>query len=246
VKSRRNEEFGRYEMIIFLTFLIGGTFLALYFIIRRIDPAEEINAVDSTSLRIKIHDEFMKLLKSGKLVIPMGLFISNGHVWYKAIRGGGIKVGIDDFPLKLLGDIDKIQLNTPGESLNKRGSMCIIKKKRKKLKFLSPIEGTITDVNRELIKNANVIKEDPYEKGWLYIIKPDVDITHLKEEMATDIPMQDWFEKEIEKLTDFITREFPSRCRLEEMVKNDKILSEGILQRMDRYAWHKFQEIFLR
>ena len=233
-------------MIIFLFFLIGGTLLALYYIMRRIDPAEEERAIDSASLRIKIHDEFMKLLKSGKLAIPKGLFISNGHVWYKAIPGGGIKVGIDDFPLKLLGDIDKIKLNAPGESLNKRGSMCIIKLNRKKLKFLSPIEGTISDINRELVKNVNIIKDDPYEKGWLYIIKPDVDITHLKEEMATDIPTGVWFEKEIEKLSYFITVEFPSRRKLEELFKKDRILTEGILQMMDSYAWHKFQEIFLR
>ncbi len=53
----------------------------------------------------------MKLLKSGKLVIPQGLFVSNGHVWYKASPERGIKIGIDDFPLNYLGDIDKVILN---------------------------------------------------------------------------------------------------------------------------------------
>lgn len=233
-------------MIVFLVFLIAGTFLTLYFLIRRIDPAEEEKKIDSVSLSMKIHDEFMKLLKSGKLVIPKGLFISNGHVWYKAIPGGGIKIGIDDFPIKLIGDIDKIKLNFPGERLNKRGRMCIIKQDRKKMKFVSPIEGTITDVNQELVKNASNIKDDPYEKGWLYIFKPAVDISYLREEMEADISTQDWIEKEIKKLSDFVVHEFPSRRKLEEMFQKDKILCEGILKKMDRFAWHNFQEIFLR
>ena len=124
--------------------------------------------------------------------------------------------------------------------------MCIIKKGRKKMKFLSPIEGTISDVNQELAKNARVINDNPYEKGWLYIIKPVVDISYFREDMEADISTQDWIEKEIEKLSDFLVHEFPSKHKLEEMFQKDKIVCEGILQKMDSFAWQKFQEIFLR
>jgi len=233
-------------MIVFLVFFIVGTFLTFDYLIRGIDPAEDEKTINSASLTKKIHDEFMKLLKSGKLVIPKGLFISNGHVWYKAFPEGGIKVGIDDFPLKLLGEIDKIKLNSIGESLNKSGRMCTIKKGRKKMKFLSPIEGIISDVNQELVKNAREINDDPYEKGWLYIIKPVVDISYFREDMEVDISTQDWIEKEIEKLSDFLVHEFPSKRKLKEMFQKDKTLCEGILQKMDSFAWHKFQESFLR
>ena len=92
-------------MIVFLIFLVLGFFLTLYYIVRKIDPMQEEKVFDKVSLSMKIHNEFTKLLKSGELLIPKGLFISNGHIWYKALPDGKIRIGIDDFPLKLLGEI---------------------------------------------------------------------------------------------------------------------------------------------
>jgi len=39
---------------------------------------------------------------------------------------GDVKIGIDDFPIKLLGKIDKTKLHNPGERVNKKGKMCVI------------------------------------------------------------------------------------------------------------------------
>lgn len=233
-------------MIVFLIFLVIGFALTLYYVVRKIDPFQEEKAFDPTSLSMKIHDEFLKLLDSGELLIPKGLFISNGHIWFKPLPDGKIKVGIDDFPLKLLGQIDKLKLNSPGEILNKRGGMCVIKQGGKKLKFYSPIGGKILQVNDLLRKDMTLLKIDPYEQGWLYIIKPAVDMSYLRQEMEAPISTQDWMKEEIEKLSDFVVKEFPSRKKLGLMFQKGQIWKEGILQNLDGYAWHKFQENFLR
>ena len=39
---------------------------------------------------------------------------------------GEVKIGIDDFPITLLGEIDEIKLHNPGERANKKGKMCVI------------------------------------------------------------------------------------------------------------------------
>lgn len=233
-------------MIVFLIFFITGFFLTLHYIVWKIDPFQDERIYNPISLSIKIHDEFMKLLKSGELSIPKGLFISDGHLWYKALPGGNIKIGIDDFPLKLLGKIDHIKLNSPGEILNKRGGMCVIKQGRKKLKFCSPIEGTIVQVNEALNKKKEILQNDPYEQGWLYIVKPAIDVTYLSREGEIDIPKEEWMKGEIEKLSDFVVREYPSRKKLDQMLQKDKVPMDGLLQNMDGYAWNKFQENFLR
>ena len=233
-------------MIVFFIFLVLGFFLTLYYIVRKIDPTQEEKVFDKVSLSMKIHNEFTKLLKSGELLIPKGLFISNGHIWYKALPDGKIRIGIDDFPLKLLGEIDKIKLNSRGDTINKRGGMCVIKQGRKKLKFFSPIGGTISKVNDEVVKNIGILKADPYERGWLYIVKPAIDITYLRQEMEPSVSTQEWIEKEIEKLSDFVVKEFPSRKKLDEMFQKKAVYLEGILKDLDSYAWQKFQENFLR
>jgi glycine cleavage system H lipoate-binding protein len=237
---------GRCEMIVFLIFLVFGFFLTLHYILGRLDPFQDERISNPISLSIKIHEEFIKLLKSGELLIPKGLFISDGHLWYKALPGGNIKIGIDDFTLKLLGKIDKIKLNSPGEILNKRGGMCVIKQGRKKLKFCSPIEGTIIQVNDALNKKVETLLADPYEQGWLYIAKPAIDVTYLSQEGEIDIPREEWMKGEIEKLSDFVVREYPSRKKLDQMLQKDKVPLDGLLQNMDGYAWYRFQENFLR
>ncbi len=233
-------------MIVFLIFLVSGFFLTLHYIAGKIDPFQDERVCDQFSLSIKMHDEFMKLLKSGELSIPRGLFVSDGHLWYKPLSDGKIKVGIDDFPLKLLGKIDKIKLNSPGQTLNKRGGLCIIKQGRKKLTFCSPIEGTIVQVNDALNKNAETLQADPYERGWLYIVKPAIDVTYLSQGRDIDIPIEAWIRREIEKLADFVVREYPSRKKLDQMLRKHDVHLDGLLQNMDGYAWYKFQENFLR
>jgi len=233
-------------MIVFLIFLVSGFFLTLHYIAGKTDPFQDERVSKPFSLSLKLHDEFLKLLKSGTLSIPKGLFISDGHIWYKALPDGKVKIGIDDFPLKLLGKIDKIKLNLAGETLNKRGRMCVIRQGRKKMKFYSPIDGTVVQVNDALNKNARILQTDPYERGWLYIVKPAIDVTCLNQRGEIDLPIEEWIRREIEKLADFVVREYPSRKKLDQMLQKHDIHMEGLLQNMDGYAWYKFQENFLR
>ena len=37
--------------------------------------------------------------------------------------------------------------------------------------MLSPVEGVLVSVNHEVLKNPNLVVEDPYKNGWLCVVK---------------------------------------------------------------------------
>ncbi|MHB8896895.1 MAG: glycine cleavage system protein H, partial [Candidatus Geothermincolia bacterium] len=47
------------------------------------------------------------------------------------------------------------------------------------LELNSPVSGRVISVNRELIDNPGLVKEDPYEGGWVV----EVELTDVEEDM---------------------------------------------------------------
>ena len=46
--------------------------------------------------------------------------------------------------------------------------------------MLPPVSGTIEEVNDEVQSKPETLNEDPYEKGWLIVVKP----SNLQAELA--------------------------------------------------------------
>ena len=65
--------------------------------------------------------------------------------------------------------------------------------------LVSPLSGTIIEVNEALRTKAGLVNEDPYGKGWLSVLQP----TNLDEELKTlwtdPDKMKTWLEQEIAK-----------------------------------------------
>ncbi|MEM0090327.1 MAG: glycine cleavage system protein H, partial [Nitrososphaerota archaeon] len=59
-----------------------------------------------------------------------------------------------------------------GRCVNRGYPFGSIEHGRKILILRSPITGSIVEVNEEIIKNPQLINEDPYGKGWIAILKP--------------------------------------------------------------------------
>lgn len=194
---------------------------------------------------LKIYKGFMGLIYSGEFKMPNRLLYSRGHVWTEIMPSGSLKVGVDDFPLTLIGAVDKIQLNEPGDSINKKGRMCVLHVGSKKLSFSSPFEGKIEALNEKLMVNPGLLSADPYKEGWLYILKPAINVAQLARRNGSNADTVIWMQKEMEKLANFISHELPPE-KEPELASAKKIFPvKGVLQKMDGFSWLKFQETFL-
>lgn len=233
-------------MVVLLVILTICFFVGLDLIHQKMKPGREEKKAAVPIASASVYKSFLEMIRSGEFKVPQGLFLSRGHVWSRLLPQGDLMLGIDNFVVKLLGKVDKFDLHRPGEKVNSQGWMCVIKQGRKKLKLYSPFEGMINEVNGELQRDAHLIEGDPYIRGWVYRITPAMDLSHIKRNTKADVSNVIWLQKEMERLTSFISGELPSHPPLKELIWEKKFSLNGVLQRMDSFAWLKFQETFLK
>jgi len=106
--------------------------------------------------------------------VPENVRYHAGHTWALAESRELVRVGMDDFASKLVGKIDSISLPQRGRWVRQGQKIWTIFRDSQSVDMVSPIEGTITDVNEAAVKNPELAREDPYGEGWLVTVQaPD-------------------------------------------------------------------------
>ncbi len=110
------------------------------------------------------------------------LFYSTDHVWAKPETDGTVRVGFDDIISKGAHEIFYMKLLPKGTSAGQRKKLGVIESRKYTGPIPSPISGEVLIVNEEVVKlGAEGFMEDPYGRGWLFIMKP----SSLEAELAT-------------------------------------------------------------
>ena len=135
--------------------------------------------------------------------VPMGYYFHNGHAWARIESGGNIRVGLDDFSLKLLGKADAFDLPLMGKELDQGKAGWGLKRKENSADVLSPIDGVIMEVNSKVRENPGLANRQPYSDGWLFMVRtPDVRATMNK--LMTDQNSLAWINEEVSHLENMI------------------------------------------
>ena len=135
--------------------------------------------------------------------VPMDYFFHNGHTWARVESGGCVRVGLDDFALKLLGKADVFDLPLMGKELDKDSVGWGLRRRNNQADILSPVGGVIVEVNSKVRENPEIANREPYGDGWLFMVRtPDVKNT-VKKLMASTESF-DWINNEIRNLEEMI------------------------------------------
>jgi len=106
--------------------------------------------------------------------VPENVRYHAGHTWALSESRELVRVGIDDFASKLIGKIDSITLPQRGRWVRQGQKIWTILRDGKSVDMVSPIEGTVSDVNEAVAKNPDLACKDPYGDGWLVTVQaPD-------------------------------------------------------------------------
>jgi glycine cleavage system H lipoate-binding protein len=106
--------------------------------------------------------------------VPENLRYHAGHTWALSESRELVRVGLDDFASKLIGKIDSIALPQRGRWVRQGQKIWTIFRDDKSVDMVSPIEGTISDVNEAVVKNPELARKDPYGEGWVVTVQaPD-------------------------------------------------------------------------
>jgi glycine cleavage system H protein len=107
--------------------------------------------------------------------IPNELLYTNDHEWAK-FDGNIVTVGISDFAQGELGDIIFVELPEVEDEVEKNEAFGTIEAVKTVTDLLSPVSGTVVEVNEDLEDAPESVNEDCYGKGWFVKIKvADID-----------------------------------------------------------------------
>ena len=109
--------------------------------------------------------------------VPENLRYHAGHTWALSESSEMVRIGMDDFASKLIGKIEAITLPQRGRWVRQGQKIWTILRDGKSVDMVSPIEGTVTDVNDAAARNPELARTDPYGAGWLVTVQaPDAKI----------------------------------------------------------------------
>jgi len=106
--------------------------------------------------------------------VPENVRYHAGHTWALSEGRDLVRVGMDDFASKLVGKVENIVLPQRGRWVRQGQKVWTIFRDGKSVDMVSPIEGTVTEVNDAVLKDPELARKDPYGEGWLLTVQaPD-------------------------------------------------------------------------
>jgi Glycine cleavage system H protein (lipoate-binding) len=132
-------------------------------------------------------------------LVPDKLQYHPGHSWVMRERKRLARVGVDEFAAALLGRIERIELPKPGTWLRQGQKAFSFYRDGEKTEVLSPTEGEVVEVNREIATDASLLRKDPYGAGWLLMVNvPDEET--VSRNMVPAGMVRNWMRDAVERL----------------------------------------------
>jgi glycine cleavage system H protein len=93
-------------------------------------------------------------------------------VWVKE-EGGSVRIGLSDFVQQRSGDVAFAEVQDQGTRLAAGEAAAEIETIKVTESVLAPVSGVIVDVNPQMEDSPEVINQDPYGEGWLFVLEPN-------------------------------------------------------------------------
>jgi glycine cleavage system H lipoate-binding protein len=171
--------------------------------------------------------------------VPMGYHFHDGHAWARVENGGCIRIGLDDFSLKLLGKADAFDLPLMGKELDQGKVGWGLNRKGNLADVLSPVGGVIVEVNSRVRENPGMANREPYGDGWLFMVRsPDIKATMNK--LMTDQQSLGWMAHEVGHLEQMIEDVAGP------LAADGGYLADDIYGNLPGLGWDRLTHAFLR
>ena len=171
--------------------------------------------------------------------VPQGYYFHNGHAWARIESGGLIRIGLDDFALKLLGKADKLDLPLTGQELHRDEAGWGLNRNGNQAAVLCPVNGIIMSVNPAVRTDPAQANRDPYGNGWLFTVHTR-DIDGEMEDLMDDEQGLSWISREADTLIGMIeTINGP-------LTADGGILVDDIFGRLPSLGWRNLTRTFLK
>jgi glycine cleavage system H lipoate-binding protein len=171
--------------------------------------------------------------------IPQGYYLHRGHAWVKIEEDSEVRVGLDDFALKLMGPPDTIVPPLVGKAITRNDAQITLNRGKNSARVLSPVNGVVTAVNPAVRKQGKQAAQNPYSDGWVMRIHATDLRTDLKELMIGG-ETQDFLKNEIDQVHQAVEDVAGP------LAADGGFLGSDIYGSMPELGWDKLAKKFLR
>src|SRR5271170_5751206 len=102
--------------------------------------------------------------------IPEQLRYATSHEWIK-VDGDIGTVGISDHAQHELSDVVYVDLPKVGAKIAAGTVVAVVESVKAASDIYSPASGEVVEVNAELVKQPELVNQDPYGAAWLFRLK---------------------------------------------------------------------------
>ncbi len=117
--------------------------------------------------------------------IPADLKYTNTHTWLEDMGDNKFRVGITDFAQDELGDIVYVETPEIDKTFAQIEECAVVESVKSTSDIYSPLSGVVVEVNPTLEDSPEIINDEPYSDGWIFIIKAS-DLSELEELIDAD------------------------------------------------------------
>jgi glycine cleavage system H protein len=157
--------------------------------------------------------------------IPEGYAFHPGHTWVLKEGGENARVGIDSFATTLLGKIDHVDVIGLNRWVRQGQKLVSFRVGDKAFEVVSPVEGVITSINRDAIEDPSLIGRDPYQGGWIAMVKSP-DLATNQKNLVQGSMVAPWLQNSVTRLNGMVTQLAPT------MAADGGLPVAGLLQRV--------------
>lgn len=109
---------------------------------------------------------------------PAELKYTKDHEWVKMLDDTTALVGISDFAQSELGDLVFVNLPAVGDDVVAGEAACDVESVKAVSDVMSPVTGSVVEVNEELDDSPELLNSDPYG-AWIMKIENVTDFSEL-------------------------------------------------------------------
>jgi glycine cleavage system H protein len=182
----------------------------------------------------------LPVFNKSSLHTPEGYYFSKFHTWALP-EENTVKVGIDNFAFKALGNIRINEITPEGKSIKAGDTVIEAEVHGQKINFRSPVSGIIKSVNK-LVFNKNI--NDVYGKDWGLVIEKDKNPVSSENLFSGSEAFQ-WMKSELRKLKDFLNEASFTPQAVGVTMYDGGNFVEGVLSTLDKETIKDFEERFL-
>ena len=100
---------------------------------------------------------------------PADLRYTAEHEWVR-VEGTRAVVGITDYAQDQLGDVVYVSTPVVGAPVAAGDPVCEVESTKSVSDVYSPVSGVVAEVNTTLESTPELVNEDPYGRGWIFVV----------------------------------------------------------------------------